>query len=340
MFPYYYFARSVATALVEMESDYITSAYFRRAIANRAMVYEEQELPESPIKGSDEEEEEEEDEDDDDDDSTEDDEDDDPKPKRAPSRKVQGDFDPNDLKAGYLEKRIGEGSGRGAIPVESWKWQKRWFIFTDTKAMLYYFKSPDDPPNYRGAINIRCGGFQCSLVCTAPPHCVCVYWCTTSPVRHAQHRLSPRECIVEDLDAKGQPRTESRGRGDDASTSLLIRITSKDPNKPIIKKHHSLSLRAPTPSEKNEWLQRLRKASGAGASVSWSPVVVAIMYEFPTGRRPPPPAARPGSAAGRRGRGEDGDDDEELFKYSGMSAKPMVRDADLRGGKQNLKWLR
>lgn len=137
-----------------MESDYITSAYFRRAIANRAMAYEEQELPESPVKGSEDEEEEEED--NDDDDSTEDDEDDDPKPKRAPSRRVQGDFDPNDLKAGYLEKRIGEGSGRGAIPVESWKWQKRWFIFTDTKAMLYYFKSPDDPPNYRGAINIRC----------------------------------------------------------------------------------------------------------------------------------------------------------------------------------------
>lgn len=146
----------MATALVEMESDYITSAYFRRAIANRAMVFEEQELPESPVKGSEEEEEEEDDEEDDDDDSTEDDEDDDPKPKRAPSRRVQGDFDPNDLKAGYLEKRIGEGSGRGAIPVESWKWQKRWFIFTDTKAMLYYFKSPDDPPNYRGAINIRC----------------------------------------------------------------------------------------------------------------------------------------------------------------------------------------
>lgn len=145
----------VATALVEMESDYITSAYFRRAIANRAMVFEEQEPFESPVKGSEEEEEEEED-DEDDDDSTEDDEDDDPKPKRAPSRRVQGDFDPNDLKAGYLEKRIGEGSGRGAIPVESWKWQKRWFIFTDTKAMLYYFKSPDDPPNYRGAINIRC----------------------------------------------------------------------------------------------------------------------------------------------------------------------------------------
>ncbi len=51
-----------------MESDYITSAYFRRAIANRAMVYEEQEAYASPVKGSEDEEEEEDDEEDDDDD--------------------------------------------------------------------------------------------------------------------------------------------------------------------------------------------------------------------------------------------------------------------------------
>lgn len=59
---------TVATALVEMESDYITSAYFRRAIANRAMAYEEQDAYASPVKGSEDEEEEDEDEDDDDDD--------------------------------------------------------------------------------------------------------------------------------------------------------------------------------------------------------------------------------------------------------------------------------
>lgn len=55
----------------------------------------------------------------------------------------------------YLEKRIGEHSGRQNLP-ESWKWQKRWFVMTDAKGMLYYFKTADDPPNYRGVINIKC----------------------------------------------------------------------------------------------------------------------------------------------------------------------------------------
>ena len=26
---------------------------------------------------------------------------------------------------------------------------------TDAKGMLYYFKTADDPPNYRGVINLR-----------------------------------------------------------------------------------------------------------------------------------------------------------------------------------------
>ena len=30
------------------------------------------------------------------------------------------------------------------------------FVFTDTKGMLYYFKTADDPPNYRGMIDIKC----------------------------------------------------------------------------------------------------------------------------------------------------------------------------------------
>ena len=53
-----------------------------------------------------------------------------------------------------MEKRIGEHSGRQNLP-ESWKWQRRWFVMTDAKGMLYYFKTADDPPNYRGVINIK-----------------------------------------------------------------------------------------------------------------------------------------------------------------------------------------
>lgn len=32
----------------------------------------------------------------------------------------------DDLKAGWLEKRTGEGSNLAALPVNSWKWQRRW----------------------------------------------------------------------------------------------------------------------------------------------------------------------------------------------------------------------
>ena len=41
------------------------------------------------------------------------------------------------------------------MPGEAFKWQKRYFVLTEPKGMLYYFKSADDPPNYRGVINLR-----------------------------------------------------------------------------------------------------------------------------------------------------------------------------------------
>ena len=69
----------------------------------------------------------------------------------------------------YLEKRIGEHSGRQNLP-ESWKWQKRWFVMTDAKGMLYYFKTADDPPNYRGVINLRRG---ISRRCDSGPQSQC-----------------------------------------------------------------------------------------------------------------------------------------------------------------------
>ena len=62
--------------------------------------------------------------------------------------------DAGDLKTGYLEKRIGEKSGRQNLP-ESLKWQKRYFVLAEPKGMLYYFKSVDDPPHYKGLINMR-----------------------------------------------------------------------------------------------------------------------------------------------------------------------------------------
>lgn len=70
-----------------------------------------------------------------------------------------------DLLTGYLEKRIGENSGRQSLP-EAWRWQKRYFVLTEPKGMLYYFKSADDPPNYKGLINMR----ECKVLLISNPH--------------------------------------------------------------------------------------------------------------------------------------------------------------------------
>jgi hypothetical protein len=49
-----------------------------------------------------------------------------------------------DLKVGWLEKRSGDSSSLNALPVDSWKWQRRWFVLAMESGFLYYFKSPQE----------------------------------------------------------------------------------------------------------------------------------------------------------------------------------------------------
>ena len=95
--------------------------------------------------------------------------------------------------AGTLEKRIGEKSGRQSLP-EAWKWQKRYFVLSEPQGKLYYFKSADDPPNYKGLIDMR-------------------------------------DCKAEDVDIDGLPRNASKSKydldGGGGQVSLLIRISHK-----------------------------------------------------------------------------------------------------------------
>eukprot|EP00891_Asterochloris_glomerata_P003150 jgi/Astpho2/3150/Aster-03429 len=144
-------------------------------------------------------------------------------------QQAQNPDDPGDLKTGYLEKRVGEHSGRQSVPGESFKWQKRYFVLTEPKGMLYYFKSADDPPNYRGVINLK-------------------------------------ECRVEDVDVDGIARSTSSKAGDQSAVSLLIKIGHKDPTRPIVKNHHSVVLRAESAAEKYSWLSRLKNASSTGGA--------------------------------------------------------------------------
>lgn len=48
-----------------------------------------------------------------------------------------------DLNTGWLEKRTGDSSSLSALPVDSWKWQRRWFVLAMETGFLYYFKSPE-----------------------------------------------------------------------------------------------------------------------------------------------------------------------------------------------------
>ncbi|KAL3150906.1 hypothetical protein ABBQ32_000657 [Trebouxia sp. C0010 RCD-2024] len=152
-------------------------------------------------------------------------------PLAIPSAAPRNNDDPGELKTGYLEKRVGEHSGRQSVPLgESFKWQKRYFVLTEPKGMLYYFKSADDPPNYRGVINLR-------------------------------------ECRVQDVTVDGTPiedQAKSKIAADQAagSVSLLIKIGHKDTSRPIVKNHHSVVLRAESAAEKYSWLTRLLAASG------------------------------------------------------------------------------
>lgn len=38
--------------------------------------------------------------------------------------------DPNDYIAAHFDKKVNEESARQSLPVDSWRWQKRFFIFS------------------------------------------------------------------------------------------------------------------------------------------------------------------------------------------------------------------
>ncbi|KAK9915279.1 hypothetical protein WJX75_007044 [Coccomyxa subellipsoidea] len=243
-------AMEVAKTIVNMEQSYVTAAFFRHRTAERykAMMQALQTarlLGEGKAVAADS------DSDDDDDsrDSMDGDSPSRPRQLTASSTPIGGPLsggltipatmnDPGDLLTGYLEKRIGENSGRQSLP-EAWRWQKRYFVLTEPKGMLYYFKSADDPPNYKGLINMR-------------------------------------ECKAEDVDVDGLPKSASRSKydldGGGGQVSLLIRVSHKDPSKPCVKNHHSLVLRAESASEKFMWLARLKNASDGTASGGRAPM--------------------------------------------------------------------
>jgi dynamin GTPase len=139
--------------------------------------------------------------------------------------------DPGDYIAAFFDKKVNEDSARGTLPVDGWRWQRRFFIFSDSQRSLYYFKSPDDVPKPNGL----------------------------------RGQVFLGDCVVEDLDERGEPRRAigsaavEMQRGDRAS--LLLRLRSRDPRRPCVKDHTSVVLRAENVALKYEWIARLAAAA-------------------------------------------------------------------------------
>ena len=182
-----------------------------------------------------------------------------------------------DLKTGYLEKRIGEHSSRSSLP-DAFRWQRRYFVLTESRGMLYYFKSPDDPPNYKGVLSLR----DCKIDDLDADE---------SGVRGGAGAGNGGSAAVRssvgaassgkyDLDGGaggggGAAAASASSSSLSASTSslpgssnvsLLFRISHRDPTRAVYKNHASLVLRAESPSEKYSWLARLRAAAASAAN--------------------------------------------------------------------------
>lgn len=154
-------------------------------------------------------------------------------------------FQRDDLKAGYLEKRVGDQSSLAAMPVESWRWQRRWFVLAMEPGYLYYFKNQSEMMEKSAS---------------------------------TKNTINLRECVVEDYQPEYSSAQKGGGTSSRRSTqklpenagnvSLLIRISHKNPNRAVYKDHPYIILRAADAAEKYDWLARLRNATeptgGAG----------------------------------------------------------------------------
>ncbi|EFN56232.1 hypothetical protein CHLNCDRAFT_57648 [Chlorella variabilis] len=177
----------------------------------------------------------------------------------------------DDLKAGWLEKRSGDSSSLNALPLDSWKWQRRWFVLAMESGFLYYFKSPEQ---------------------------------MSTPGLSPKVTINLRDCVVEDFDAATQPsqkRSTQKLDNKAGSVSLLIRISHKNPAMSVAKNHHQIVVRAGDAAEKYEWLARLRNASDSRGGVGRAPLLSATtqqLQQAQAGQGPAPGAAPRRASAG------------------------------------------
>ena len=134
-----------------------------------------------------------------------------------------------DWKAGWLEKKTGDSATLSSSPMDSWRWQKRWFVLSVESGVLFYYPSPDDVNKKQPKV-----------------------------------AMNLKDCIVDDFQPEegSSKKNTQRLEPDGSPVSLVIRIQHKNPNQKVAKQHQALFLRAADAADKYEWLAILRHSSG------------------------------------------------------------------------------
>lgn len=218
-------AHKVASVMVQMECDYVTPSYFRdlerqwqeeaasAGLENGEVAVDNNEVGDYEDHG---------------DDSDEEHADDMSSPRDVGGKEGKSQ-NREDWMAGWLEKKAGETSNLSSLPVDSWRWQKRWFVLSLESGILLYYSSPDDVNKKQPKV-----------------------------------AMNLRDCIVEDLQMEDGVSSKKSGQKLDdngSPVSLLIRIALKNPNQKTSTKYQAMVLRAATPAEKYEWLAVMRHAT-------------------------------------------------------------------------------
>jgi hypothetical protein len=148
--------------------------------------------------------------------------------------------DPSDYLAVFLDKKVNEDSARGSLPVQGWRWQRRFFIVSDSQSALFYFKSErggQGQPLRQGRVRGRRLGWGGGCTRQEPArqhggHCN-TGLAPCRPPRPPPHTPAPDDvakpnglrarvdlsaCVVEDLDENGYGRAQvGAGRGGGAN---------------------------------------------------------------------------------------------------------------------------
>jgi hypothetical protein len=196
--------------------------------------------------------------------------------------------------------QVNDDSARVSLPMDAWRFQKRFFVLSDSQRSLYYFKSPDDVPKtngLRGQISLAdCvvedlddRGMPRPWTAKAPagarvwhpgpwpgawPGAPGLAWPgpaalePQAPLTRAHTRLAREALPGEALPRQGPhsrasppPAPADLGRDE----KLLLRIRHKDPKRSIVKEHNHILLRAENVLTKFEWISRMMSICAGGA---------------------------------------------------------------------------